>query len=139
METQDLLIRSFYCNPLIPGIKREHREVMAVYKKKKFSIKDLFSKWDQIRKKLRIWSHLLEKSIIGNFIFCAMLVKGNLAEVFKLPIAVFIFKIFDPDIPFTWTTYRDKKIVKMIVIWNHVLQIIYLKCTIKQHEQITLI
>ena len=40
----------------------------------KFSIKDLFSKCDQIRRKLRIWSHLLQKSWIENFIFCAVCV-----------------------------------------------------------------
>ena len=38
----------------------------------KFSIKDFFSKCDQIRNFLRIWSHLLKKSIISNFIFCAV-------------------------------------------------------------------
>ena len=38
----------------------------------KFSIKDFFSKCDQIRRKLRIWSHLLKKSFMGNFIFCAV-------------------------------------------------------------------
>ena len=38
----------------------------------KFSIKDFFSKYDQIRNFLRIWSHLLKKSIISNFIFCAV-------------------------------------------------------------------
>ena len=31
--------------------------------KMKFSIKDFFSKCDQIRRKLRIWSHLLKKSL----------------------------------------------------------------------------
>ena len=36
----------------------------------KFYIKDFFSKCDQIRKKLRIWSHLLKKSMMKNFIFC---------------------------------------------------------------------
>ena len=37
-----------------------------------FSIKDLFSKCDRIRRKLRIWSHLLKKSLMKNFIFCAV-------------------------------------------------------------------
>ena len=37
--------------------------------KKKFSINDFLSKRDQIRKKLRIWSHLLKKSLMENFIF----------------------------------------------------------------------
>ena len=38
-----------------------------------FSIKDFFSKNDQIRRKLWIWSHLLEKSLMENFIFCAVI------------------------------------------------------------------
>ena len=38
----------------------------------KFSIKDLSSKYDQIRRKMWIWSHLLKKSLIENFIFCAV-------------------------------------------------------------------
>ena len=40
--------------------------------KMKFFIKDFFSKCDKIHRKLRIWSHLLKKSLIGNFIFCAV-------------------------------------------------------------------
>ena len=43
--------------------------------KMKFSIKDFFSKCDQIRRKLQIWSHLLNKSLMENFNFCV--VKGN--------------------------------------------------------------
>ena len=39
----------------------------------KFSIKDFFNKRNQIRKKLRIWSQLLKKSLMENFIFCAVL------------------------------------------------------------------
>ena len=40
--------------------------------KEKFSSKDFFSKCDQIRSFLRIWSHLLKKSFMENFIFCAV-------------------------------------------------------------------
>ena len=40
--------------------------------KMKLSIKDIFSKCDQIRSFLWIWSHLLKKSLIVNFIFCAV-------------------------------------------------------------------
>ena len=52
----------------------------------KFSIKDFFSKCDQIRSFLRIWSHLLKKSLIENFImenfiFCA--VDGTSCEILK--------------------------------------------------------
>ena len=35
----------------------------------KFSIKDFFSKFNQHRRKLRISSHLLKKSLMENFIF----------------------------------------------------------------------
>ena len=41
--------------------------------KMKFSIKDFFTKCDQVRRKLQIWSHLLKKFLIENFIFCAVL------------------------------------------------------------------
>ena len=41
--------------------------------KMKFSIKDFFSKCDQIRSFLHIWSHLLKKSLMENFMFCAKL------------------------------------------------------------------
>ena len=40
--------------------------------KMKFSIKDFFSKCEQIRRKLRICSHLLKKSFMENFIFCTV-------------------------------------------------------------------
>ena len=38
----------------------------------KFSIKNFFSKRDQIHRKLRIRSQLLKKSLMENFIFCAV-------------------------------------------------------------------
>ena len=40
--------------------------------KTKFSIKDFFIKCDQIRSFLRIWSYLLKKSLMVNFIFCVV-------------------------------------------------------------------
>ena len=48
---------------------------MIVYnaQKMKLSIKDFLNKCDQIRSFLWIWSHLLKKSIMENFIFCAVL------------------------------------------------------------------
>ena len=44
----------------------------ATAQKMKFSIKEFFSKCDQIRRKLWIWSYLLKKSLMENFIFCAV-------------------------------------------------------------------
>ena len=40
--------------------------------KMKFSIKDFFRKCNQIRSFQQIWLHLLKKSLIENFIFCAV-------------------------------------------------------------------
>ena len=37
----------------------------------KFSAEDFLSKSDQIRRKLRIWSYLMEKFLMENFIFFA--------------------------------------------------------------------
>ena len=51
----------------------------------KFSIKDFFSKCDQIRSFLRIWSSLMKKSLMENVIFCAVLV-AEVAEIFRFNI-----------------------------------------------------
>ena len=45
--------------------------------KMKFSIKNFFTKYDQSPRKLRISSHLLKKSLLENFIFCAVLPKAT--------------------------------------------------------------
>ena len=50
--------------------------------KSKFSMKDFFSKCDQIHRKLQIWSHLLEKSSMENLIFCTVFGKTSTASYF---------------------------------------------------------
>ena len=45
---------------------------VSTAQKMKFFFKDLFRKSDQIRSFLRIWPHLLKKSLMENFIFCAV-------------------------------------------------------------------
>ena len=45
---------------------------MLTAQKMKFFIKDFLIKCDQICSFLRIWSHLLKKSIMEDFIFCAV-------------------------------------------------------------------
>ena len=61
--------------------------VLFTAQKMKFFIKDFFSKCDEICNFLRIWSHLLKKSLMENFIFCAAIlasvdgVRGMLAWV----------------------------------------------------------
>ena len=45
--------------------------VIRTAQKMKFVIKNFFSKYDQICSFLWIWSQLLNKSLMKNFIFCA--------------------------------------------------------------------
>ena len=48
--------------------------------KMKFPIMDLFGKCDLIRSFLRIWLHLLKKSLMENFIFCAVFAVFSVVE-----------------------------------------------------------
>ena len=57
----------------------------------KLLIKDFFSKCDQIRRNLGIWSHLLNKSLMENFIFCAVYDLEEYAIHCKLPANLVIF------------------------------------------------
>ena len=50
----------------------------------KFSINDFFSKCHQIRGFLRIWSHLLKKSLMENFILRAVLVIQRILSFLNL-------------------------------------------------------
>ena len=64
-------------------------QLYLTVQKMKFSIKDFFSKCDQIRRKLRIWSHLLKKSLMENFIFCAV---SPIRMTFFVSFALFLSK-----------------------------------------------
>ena len=48
------------------------KTILILHKKMKFFIKDFFSKCDQIRSFLPIWSPLLKKSLMESFIFCVV-------------------------------------------------------------------
>ena len=50
----------------------QYQKIISTVEKMKLTIKDFLSKWDGIRSFLRIWSHLLNKSLMENFIFCAV-------------------------------------------------------------------
>ena len=60
--------------------------------KMKFSITDFFSKCEQIRSFLRIWSHLLMKSLMDNFIFCAVFELVNIKQELRMPSSNKIYK-----------------------------------------------
>ena len=59
--------------------------------KMKFCLKDFLSKCDQIRSFQRIWSHLLKKSLIENFIFCAVFVNYPNFQFSSIKFALCIF------------------------------------------------
>ena len=74
----------------------------------KFSIKDFFSKCDKIRGNLRVWLHLMKKSLMENFIFLSIAFSETidayqdvLATIFVCnPLSVFICsnkRSWEPD------------------------------------------
>ena len=68
------LFRERVC--MLPGLKVSYLVQKCVFytaQKVKSSIKNFFSKCDQIPSFLRIWSHILKKFLMENFIFCAVL------------------------------------------------------------------
>ena len=73
-------------------------------KKMKYSIKDFFSKCDQIHRKLRICSHLPKKSLMENFFCFAVLVTVNLEcfsksqEMPLLHVMVVLIELMYPDL-----------------------------------------
>ena len=82
-------VAKLQCNFLEPAWNNYSKHAGFVFctaQKMKFSIKNFFSKCDHIRRKLQTWSNLLKKSLMENFIFCAVLLlylgQGVLLEHF---------------------------------------------------------
>ena len=71
----DLMISSFLC--LTNNFDLWFLSIHVTNQKMKFSIRDFFSKCDQIRSFLWIWSHLLKKFLMKIFILCAVSWKHN--------------------------------------------------------------
>ena len=72
-----------------------HALLIYTAQKIKFSIKDFFSKCDQIRSFLRFWSYLLKKSFMENFIFCVVLLLPFLYKEY------FVWILYFHDLPLT--------------------------------------
>ena len=62
---------------------RSFAKSLSLHKKMKFSIKEFFSKCDQIRRTLRIWSHLMKKSLMEFFVQCVIVVLSAVGTNFK--------------------------------------------------------
>ena len=69
-------IKTYLKNVLDATLKAKELKILinaaSTAQKMKISIKDFCSKYDQIWSFLRIWSHLLKKYLIENFLFCAV-------------------------------------------------------------------
>ena len=64
----------------------------------KFSIKDFCSKCNQIRRKLRIWLHLLKKPLLENLIFCAVNFNFSIQFFCFCPLLIlWRYNIYKPD------------------------------------------
>ena len=80
--------------------------LMFTVQKMEFSIKDFFSKYDQIRSFLWIWSHLLKKSLTKIFIFCAVVLESDhIANQYKLH---HWLKMAKYRFPLTLFPYKDR-------------------------------
>ena len=102
----ELLETILLCNKCTYYSSLNDLNSLFVFIKMKFSIKHFFSKCDQIRNLLRIWSHLLKKSLMENFIFCKvseMLKKTKIKKIKAAclaPVLVFlIFKLYPLIVP----------------------------------------
>ena len=79
-----MLFPSIKNNNCCETLEKSHENVGSTWQsatynvqKVKIFVKDFFSKCDQIRRKLRIFSHSLERSLMENFTFCAVLNKSQ--------------------------------------------------------------
>ena len=73
-------------------------EITFAAQKIKFTIKDFFSKCDQIHRKLRVWPHLLKKSLMENFVLCAKIAKHEAKACKEIQVFLkrntFLFTLF---------------------------------------------
>ena len=80
--------------------------------KMKFSTKDFFRKCDQILSLLRVWSHLLKKSLMENFIFCAV----DHAQSLMIKLAMFWF---DADVSFLKSKGKSNSYISQLFeLWG---------------------
>ena len=69
-----LFQRNIFFRTLRPFLAFNDNPIILTTQKMKFSIRDFFSKCDQIRRRLRIWSDLLKKSVLESLIFVQWLI-----------------------------------------------------------------
>ena len=77
---------SFWCLSSLLTLNKYHKFflVFITAQNMKSSIKDFFSKCDQIRSFLRIWSHLLRKFLMENFFFAVHTVEFEQVNICRV-------------------------------------------------------
>ena len=100
----------------LPAMLSSLEKVWHHCTKNEVSIKDFFSECDQIRRKLRIWSHLLKKSLMKTFIFWEVSVASVKRISGKYHTQHLLFRTYI-NTEF-WKTWRNKKRMaqKMLVL-----------------------
>ena len=101
----------------------EKKSTLTLQKKMKLSVKDFFSQWDPIHRKQWIWSHLLKKSLMDNFSFCAVstfintIWDADLADmqlITKFNIGIrFLLCVIDIYSKYTWIIPFLKKTIRI--------------------------
>ena len=98
-------------------IEMKHKISNHTAQKMNFSIKDFFSKCDQIRRKWDIWSHLLKKSLMEKLHFLCSVIDNRSHNI--LTLLIYLHNKFDKitadkrkhtqnDLIFS-TIYSDRK------------------------------
>ena len=90
-------------------------EVSGTAQKMRICMKDFFSKCDQIRRILRIRSHLLKKSLMENFIFCA--VRSTFSE--KNARSQKYHKIYSLDFSEVFCDRHSKRIINFYIFQDN--------------------
>ena len=71
------LLKLFFCSK-----KELSRKCLSVNHHRNFPLRIFFSKYDQVCSFLQIWSHLLKKSLMKNFIFVQWILRDLSEQLF---------------------------------------------------------
>ena len=105
-------LQNFGFKTLVPAILLL---IYILHEKMKFSFKDFFGKCYQIRRKLRIWPHLMKKTLMKNFIFCAVICGVSIITLGNYIYSNQFAKFFQEDIASIWMKITLKLEIPSII------------------------
>ena len=84
----------------------------------KFSIKDFFSICDEIRSFLRIWSYLMKKSLMEDFVFCSVICicqkYQKQRDIYLKTVMFRLLRIFDGLLIYNYNNLQMKKTINLL-------------------------